>query len=76
MILITEWSAAAVAEATQLQAVVGDGEAGAGGDRVQQGGQGGVDLRRDRVVLDPAAAAADQVMVVAGRARRRPRGSG
>src|SRR5215213_9823577 len=64
MILITG-SAAALTEAAQLQPVVGDGEAGAGGDRVQQRGQAGVDLWGDGVVLDPPAAAADQVMVVA-----------
>src|SRR5512133_3964700 len=58
-------SAAALAEAAQLQAVVSDGEAGAGGHGVQQRGQAGVDLRRHRVVLDAAAAAAHQVMVVA-----------
>src|SRR4029453_9177008 len=58
------YSAAAFAEATQLQAVVGDGEAGPVGDGVQQRGQTGVDLGWDRVVLDAAAAAAHQVMVV------------
>src|SRR4029453_5988314 len=79
-------SAAAFAEAKQLQAVVGDGEAGPVGGGGQQRGQTGVDLGWDRVVLDAAAAAAHQVMVVPDQllgqrvaglhARRRRPGSG
>src|SRR4029450_11440577 len=59
------YSAAAFAEATQLQAVVGDGECGPVGDGVQQRGQTGVDLGWDRVVLDAAAAAAHHGVAVA-----------